>query len=73
MPTSVLFLFAFSTVEKALSEAASLRNGFLVTCSPLLGGCLLEERLRIQKSKPEVEQGYPLNLSILLGGGKETN
>ena len=24
-------------------------------------------------NKPEFEQGYPLNLSILLSGGKETN
>jgi hypothetical protein len=25
------------------------------------------------KNEPEFEQGYPLNLSILLSGGKETN
>ena len=27
----------------------------------------------IYLNKPEFEQGYPLNLSILLSGGKETN
>ena len=33
-------------------------------------------RNHVQKcfvNKPELEQVYPLNLSILLGGGKETN
>jgi len=33
--------------------------------------CLFERR--ITKSRPQIKQDYPLNLSILISGGKENN
>jgi hypothetical protein len=38
-----------------------------------LFGDPLETMANNLSNKPEFEQGYPLNLSILLSGGKETN
>ena len=29
--------------------------------------------VEINETRPQIKQGYPLNLSILISGGKETN
>ena len=44
----------------------------------LMIGCVREYTLssimlKSNETRPQIKQGYPLNLSILISGGKETN
>ena len=60
----------------ACTDPLVLRPGSLlataVSATGPLGGNLPGDRLQLN-SRPEIRQGYPPNLSILISGGKENN